>query len=333
VAEALRARGAAVTFAGSPGRFEAKLVPEAGFEFDTFEISGLPRRPGIGQLKAAMRAAGAVRDCRRILRRREPDVVLGGGGYVAGPMVLAARGQGIPSALMEADAHLGLANRLSAPFARRVFLSFPITGRTGAKYRVTGRPIRESSRVTISKAEARARFFLDEGPVLLVFGGSQGARSLNELAVESFGAAGPAVLHLSGERDFASLAQRVSRADYRLLPFVPDFGGAIAAADLVLARAGGSVWELAAAGVPAILVPYPFATGDHQTKNARYFEKAGGAIVIPESELGVVPGTARSLLDDPERLAEMSAAMRRIARPEAADEIAEELIALAASGR
>jgi UDP-N-acetylglucosamine--N-acetylmuramyl-(pentapeptide) pyrophosphoryl-undecaprenol N-acetylglucosamine transferase len=185
----------------------------------------------------------------------------------------------------------------------------------------------------MSKEEARARFFLEEGPVLLVFGGSQGARSLNELAVESFGAAGPAVLHLSGERDFASLAKLVSRADYRLLPFLPDFGAALAAADLVLARAGGSVWELAAAGLPAILVPYPFATGDHQTKNARYFEQAGGAIVIPESELGVVPGTARSLLDDPERLAEMAAAMRRIARPDAADEIAEELIALAASGR
>jgi UDP-N-acetylglucosamine--N-acetylmuramyl-(pentapeptide) pyrophosphoryl-undecaprenol N-acetylglucosamine transferase len=333
VAEALRARGAAVTFAGSPGRFEAKLVPDAGFEFDTFAVSGLPRRPGVAQVKAAMRAAGAVRDCRRILRRRQPDVVLGGGGYVAGPMVLAARGQGIPSALMEADAHLGLANRLAAPFARRIFLSFPIAGRTGAKYRVTGRPIRASSRVTLSKEEARKRFFLEEGPVLLVFGGSQGAKSLNELAVESFGAAGPAVLHLSGERDFHSLAQQVSRPDYRLLPYLPDFGAAIAAADLVLARAGGSVWELAAAGVPAILVPYPFATGDHQTKNARYFEHAGGAVVIPESELGVVPGTARSLLGDPERLAEMAAAMRRVARPDAADEIAEELIALAASGR
>jgi UDP-N-acetylglucosamine--N-acetylmuramyl-(pentapeptide) pyrophosphoryl-undecaprenol N-acetylglucosamine transferase len=234
---------------------------------------------------------------------------------------------------MEADAHLGLANRLAAPFARRIFLSFPIPGRTGSKYRVTGRPIRASSRVTLSKEEARKRFFLEEGPVLLVFGGSQGAKSVNELAVESFGAAGPPVLHLSGERDFNSLAQRVARPDYRLLPYLPDFGAAIAAADLVLARAGGSVWELAAAGVPAILVPYPFATGDHQTKNARYFARAGGAVVIPEAELGVVPGTARSLLGDPERLAEMSAAMRQIARPDAADEIAEELIALAAAGR
>jgi UDP-N-acetylglucosamine--N-acetylmuramyl-(pentapeptide) pyrophosphoryl-undecaprenol N-acetylglucosamine transferase len=279
-----------------------------------------------------MRAAGAVRASRRILRRRRPDVVLGGGGYVAGPMVLAAAGRRIPAAVMEADAHLGLANRLAAPFARRVFLSFPIEGRTGSKYRVTGRPIPASSRVTLSREEARARFYLERGPVLLVFGGSQGARSLNELVVESFGAGGPPVLHFSGERDFAALSARVSRKDYRLLPFVRDFGTALAAADLVVARSGGSVWEVAAAERPAVLVPYPFATGDHQTKNARFFERAGGAVVVPESEVGLVPDLARSLLDDPGRLAEMAAAMRRVARPNAADEIAEELIALAAAG-
>jgi UDP-N-acetylglucosamine--N-acetylmuramyl-(pentapeptide) pyrophosphoryl-undecaprenol N-acetylglucosamine transferase len=331
VAEALRERGAAVTFAGSRGRFEAKLVPEAGFEFDAFEISGLPRRPGIAQAKAAMQAAGAVRACRRILRLRRPAVVLGGGGYVAGPMILAAAGRRIPTTLMEADAHFGLANRLAAPFARRIFLSFPIRGREGARYRLTGRPIPAASRITLSREEARAHFFLGEGPVLLVFGGSQGARSLNELAVERFGAAGPAVLHLSGERDFPALAKRITRPDYRLLPFVPEFGVALAAADLVLARAGGSAWELAAAERPAILVPYPFATGDHQTKNAQLFEQAGAAVVIPEAELGLVPEVARSLLGDPDRLAEMAAAMSRVARPNAADEIAEELIALAAA--
>jgi UDP-N-acetylglucosamine--N-acetylmuramyl-(pentapeptide) pyrophosphoryl-undecaprenol N-acetylglucosamine transferase len=320
-----------VTFAGSPERFEAKLVPEAGYEFDAFDVSGLPRRPGLAQVRAAMRAGAAVRACRRILQQRRPAVVLGGGGYVAGPMMLAAAGQRIPASLMEADAHLGLANRLAAPFAKRVFLSFPIPGRAGAKYRVTGRPIPAASRVRLSREEARAHFFIGEGPVLLVFGGSQGARSLNELAAESFGVTGPAVLHLSGERDFPALAKRVTRPDYRLLPFVPDFGTALAAADLVLARAGGSVWEIAAAGRPAILVPYPFATADHQTKNARYFAQAGGAVVVPEADLGLVPGLARSMLGDPPRLAEMEDAMRRVARPDAADEIAEELIALAAA--
>jgi UDP-N-acetylglucosamine--N-acetylmuramyl-(pentapeptide) pyrophosphoryl-undecaprenol N-acetylglucosamine transferase len=322
-----------VTFAGSPGRFEAKLVPEAGFEFDPFEISGLPRRPGLAQVRAALTAAGAVRACRRILERRRPEVVLGGGGYAAGPMVLAAAGRRIPAALMEADAHLGLANRLAAPLAARVFLAFPIPGRTGSKYRVTGRPIPAGSRVTLPRDEAKEHYFFGPEPVLLVFGGSQGARSLNELAVESFGAVGPQVLHLSGERDFQSLATRVSRPGYRLLPFVPDFGVALAAADLVLARAGGSVWEVAAARRPAILVPYPFATGDHQTKNARYFERAGGAVTVAESELGHVPEIARSLLGDPQRLEQMGAAMARVARPDAAEEIAEELIALAATGR
>jgi UDP-N-acetylglucosamine--N-acetylmuramyl-(pentapeptide) pyrophosphoryl-undecaprenol N-acetylglucosamine transferase len=333
VAEALRDRGARVTFAGSPGRFEARLVPEAGFEFDTFEVSGLPRRPGVAQIRAAMRAAGALRACRRILKRRRPDVVLGGGGYVAGPMVLAAAGRRIPSALMEADAHLGLANRLAAPLASRVFLSFPIPGREGAKYRVTGRPIPAASRATLPKGEARARFFFDQGPLLFVVGGSQGAQSLNELVVESFGPGGPQVLHSTGERDFQALAARVSRPGYRLLPFVPDLGAALAAADLVLARAGGSVWEVAAARLPAILVPYPFATADHQTKNARYFVQAGGAVAVSEEELGRVPELARSLLGDPDRLEQMGAAMGRVARPDAADEIAEELIALAAAPR
>ena len=229
-------------------------------------------------------------------RAREPDVVLGGGGYVAGPMVYAASRLGIPAALMEADAHLGLANRLAAPFAERVFLSFPIEGREGAKYRVTGRPIPARNRAT-SKAEGRRVFDLPpRARVLLVFGGSQGATSLNEVMVEAFGEAGPAVLHLSGERDFELLSRQVRRDEYRLVPFTDEFGAALAAADLVVARAGGSVWELAAAGKPAILVPYPFATADHQAKNARFFERAGGAITVPETELGRVRGS-RPLAD------------------------------------
>jgi UDP-N-acetylglucosamine--N-acetylmuramyl-(pentapeptide) pyrophosphoryl-undecaprenol N-acetylglucosamine transferase len=329
VAEALVARGVTVTFAGSPDRAEARLVPDAGFELDTFQVSGLPRKPGPAQLASLGRAMRAPRACKRILRERQPDVVLGGGGYVAGPMVYAASRLGIPAALMEADAHLGLANRLAAPFAKRVFLSFPIEGRQGAKYRVVGRPIPARNRAT-SKAEGRRLFELPpRARVLLVFGGSQGATSLNEIMVESFGEAGPAVLHLSGERDFERFRGKVRRDDYKLVAFTDEFGAALAAADLVVARAGGSVWEVAAAGKPAILVPYPFATADHQTKNARFFERAGGAIMVPETELGRVADLARSLIGDPERLKEMGEAMRRVARPDAPDEIAEELIALA----
>ncbi len=318
-----------MTFAGSPERAEARLVPEAGYELDTFRVSGLPRQPGLAQARAALRAVGSPAACDRILARRKPDVVLGGGGYVGGPMVLAAARRRIPCALMEADAHLGLANRLAAPFATRVFLAFPISGRTGPKYRVTGRPIPSRSR-PVPRDWARAELGLPaEGPLLLVAGGSQGARALNELVVESFGASGPAVLHLCGETQLEGLQGRVSRPDYKLLPFLDDYGLALGAADLVLARSGGGVWELAAAGKPAILVPYPFATADHQTRNARYFQDAGGAILVPETDLGRVPEIVRSLLDDPRRLTEMGEAMLRVARPDAADEIAEELIALA----
>jgi len=329
VAEALQRRGVHVTFAGSPDRIEAQLVPEAGYELDTFRISGLPRRPSPALVRALLLAGRAPRACGRILAVRRPDVVLGGGGYVSGPMVYAAARRRLPSALLEADAHLGLANRLVVPFARSVFLSFPIPGREGPKYRVTGRPIPARSRA-LPQAEARRLFELPEGgPVLLVFGGSLGARRLNELAIDAFAAAGPAVLHLCGTRDYDELRTRVTRTDYRLYAFTEEFGAALGASDLVLARAGGSVWELAAAGRPAVLVPGLFATADHQTKNARYFEEAGAAVVVPEHEAGRAADVVRSLLADPVRLAEMSSAMLRVARPHAADEIAEELIALA----
>ncbi len=322
-----------MTFAGSPDRAEARLVPEAGFELDTFRVSGLPRRPGIQQLRAALRGLAAPAACDRILARRQPDAVLGGGGYVAGPMIVAAARRRIPAALTEADAHLGLANRLAAPFAKRVLLSYPIRGREPPKYVVTGRAIPDNAR-PVPRAEARAQLGLPpEGPVLLVAGARAGARSLNELAVEAFGESGPAVLHVSGERDYQLLRTRVSRPGYVLLPLLDGLGAAYGAADLALMRAGSTVWELAAAGLPAVLVPYPFATADHQTKNARYFEAAGGAIVIPESELGRAPETARSLLDDPARLARMSAGMQSVARPDAAERIAEELTALAAARR
>jgi len=329
IADALRSRDVHVTFAGSPERVEAQLVPEAGYELDTFRVSGLPRRPGAALARAFGRAVRAPVACRRILERRRPHVVLAAGGYVGGPMALAAASLRLPVALTEADAHLGLANRLAAPFAKLVFLAFPIDSRTGPKYRVTGRPIPARSR-PLPREQARQRLDLPlDGPLLLVFGGSQGAAALNDVAVDAFGAAGPLVLHVCGERYFEALRPRIRRDDYRLVPFLDEVGAAYGAADLALVRAGGSVWELAAAGIPAVLVPSPNVTADHQTKNARYFERAGAAICIPETDVGRAPELARSLLGDDRRLAEMSLAMRLIARPEAADEIADALVGLA----
>ncbi|MEI7760045.1 MAG: UDP-N-acetylglucosamine--N-acetylmuramyl-(pentapeptide) pyrophosphoryl-undecaprenol N-acetylglucosamine transferase [Thermoleophilia bacterium] len=328
--EALRARGASVTFAGSPDRVESRLVPEAGFEFDAFAISGFPRKPSVALLRALWRAGKAPFACRAILRRRRPDVVLGGGGYVAGPMVLAARLCGIPAALTEADAHVGLANRLAAPFASMLFLAYEIPGRSGRKVAVVGRPV-PAAHLGAGREGARERLGLGQDvPVVAVFGALAGATSLNEMAVGAWADAGPSVVHVSGERDFPALQTRVHRPDYLLMPQTELFGDVLAAADVAVSRAGGTVWELAAAGTPSILVPYPHATADHQTLNARYFERGGGAVLVPEDALDTVPALVVALLADPERLAAMRAAMLSMARIDAADRIAEGLIALAA---
>jgi UDP-N-acetylglucosamine--N-acetylmuramyl-(pentapeptide) pyrophosphoryl-undecaprenol N-acetylglucosamine transferase len=332
VAEALRRRGGLVTFAGSPDRVEARLVPELGYEFDAFAVSGLPRRPGLQLARATGQAFAAPLACLRILRRRRPDAVLGAGGYVAGPMVLAARLSRIPCALTEADAHLGLANRLAAPLAERVFLALPL-GLHGEKYRAVGRPIPAASKA-VARDEARDRLGLPEDArVVLVFGGSLGARLLNELALDAWAEAGPAVVHLCGERDYPELSGRVRRPDYILRPFIDEIGIAYGAADVALARAGGSVWELAAAGLPAVLVPGEFATGNHQEKNARWFVDAGGAVVVPETDATRAPQLVEELLGDPDRLAAMALAMRAVAKPDAAEEIADELVSLAAARR
>jgi UDP-N-acetylglucosamine--N-acetylmuramyl-(pentapeptide) pyrophosphoryl-undecaprenol N-acetylglucosamine transferase len=318
-----------VTFAGSPDRVESRLVPEAGFEFDPFAISGFPRKPSLALLRALWRAGKAPFACRAILKRRRPDVVLGGGGYVAGPMVLAARLARIPAALTEADAHLGLANRLAAPFASRLFFAYEIPGHSGKKVEVVGRPV-PVAHLGANRADARARFGLGaDAPVVAVFGALAGATSLNEMAVTAWGEEGPSVVHVSGERDFPTLEARVQRADYLLMPHTDRFGDVLAAADVAVSRAGGTVWELAAAGTPSILVPYPYATADHQTLNARHFERGGGAIVVPNDEIGTVPALVAELLADPARLATMREAMLGMARPDAADRIAEGLIELA----
>jgi UDP-N-acetylglucosamine--N-acetylmuramyl-(pentapeptide) pyrophosphoryl-undecaprenol N-acetylglucosamine transferase len=186
----------------------------------------------------------------------------------------------------------------------------------------------------VARDEARVRLDLPAvGPVVLVFGGSLGARILNELAVDAWGRSGPAVLHLCGTRDYDALKERVTRDYYRLVPFLDEIGLAYGAADVAVARAGGSVWELAAAGLPAVLVPGEFATGGHQEKNARWFERAGGAVVVQEAEIARVPEVVAGLLADSGRLAEMAAAMLAAAKPDAAERIADELLDLAATRR
>jgi UDP-N-acetylglucosamine--N-acetylmuramyl-(pentapeptide) pyrophosphoryl-undecaprenol N-acetylglucosamine transferase len=337
VADALRERGAAVEFAGGE-RAEAELVPAAGYPFHRLEVVGLDRRNPVRAARAALLALRAAGRARGLLRSIGADAVLGGGGYVAGPVGLAAASQRLPLALCEADSHLGVANRLLAPLARRVFLSFPIRGRKGGKYVVTGRPLRKGTGEA-DRASARRRFGLSEdGRCLLVFGGSLGARRVNEAALEAFGQSAPCpVLHACGRRDYEELRARLealgSPAHYRLEPYIEPFADALAAANLAVARAGGSVLELAAAGLPAILVPYPHATADHQTRNASHMERAGAAVVVPDAELDGVRlhREVTALLDDASRLSAMSGAAREATPTDAAERIADEVLALAGS--
>ena len=353
-------------------------MPAAGYELHTISVEGMSRTDPLRAIRAVVRALVAVPRARSLLRELRPDAVLGGGGYVAGPVGLAALTLRIPLVLTEADSHLGLTNRLLARGARRVCLAFPILGRgdgsgegrsgedrsggdrpeadrsrTGPRYRVTGRPIPVPD---ADRTGARARFEIAEGDTcVLVFGGSLGARSINLAAIEAFagdespgagaafgGTAGDEpvaagregvplrVLHIAGRRDYAELAGRSLPAGYDLREYLDldEFAQALAAADLVIARAGGSVFEIAAYGLPAILVPYPYASADHQTANARWMAEAGAAVVIPDGELSASRLSAQTtvLLADRPRLEGMADASRSLARPDAAREVARELL-------
>jgi UDP-N-acetylglucosamine--N-acetylmuramyl-(pentapeptide) pyrophosphoryl-undecaprenol N-acetylglucosamine transferase len=328
VADALRAEGAEVAFVGGE-RAEAVLVPQAGYELHPLgALRGLDRRNPLRAARAALRALGAVHTSLRLLRDVRPAAVLGAGGYVAGPVGLAAVLRRVPIVLAEADSHLGLTNRLLAPFARRVCLAFPLDGHTPPRYRVTGRPVPPPA---TDRPAARARFGLDGGETcVVVFGGSLGARSINEAAIEAFAGADFRVLHVCGERDYAALRDRVPRPGYDLRPYLDlaAFGDALLAADLVVARSGGSVFEIAAHGRPALLVPYPHAAADHQTTNARWMADHGAAVVVPDAELTAprLASEVACLLGDRGRLAAMARASAVLARPRAALDVAEELL-------
>jgi UDP-N-acetylglucosamine--N-acetylmuramyl-(pentapeptide) pyrophosphoryl-undecaprenol N-acetylglucosamine transferase len=330
VADALRADGAEVSFVGGE-RAEVELVPAAGYELHRLRVQPLPRRRPVRAAAAAVVDARAVLAAREIVRAAAPSVVLGAGGYVAGPVGLAGLTRRVSLVLLEADSHLGLTNRLLAPFAARVCLAFPIEGRESGRYRVTGRPVPAPA---TDRATARKRFRIEpEELSVLVFGGSQGARSINHAAIAAFAGARFHVLHAAGERDLPDL--EAPGAHYDLRGYISDFGEALLASDLVVARAGGSIFEIAAAGKPAVLIPYPYATADHQSANARFMERAGAAVVIPDVEL-TAPRLAQEvggLLADRKRLAAMANAAVALARPDAAGEIAAEVLSVAARRR
>jgi UDP-N-acetylglucosamine--N-acetylmuramyl-(pentapeptide) pyrophosphoryl-undecaprenol N-acetylglucosamine transferase len=338
VADALQAEGAQVTFIGGE-RAEAQMVPAAGYPLRTIGVEGMSRSNPLKAARSLVRAGAAFVHARALLGDLRPDAVMGGGGYVAGPVGAAALTRRVPLVLTEADSHLGLANRALAPWARRVCLAFPpaegrrgvfssVAARRRGHYLVTGRPIPASEH---DREAARKRLGIaPQETCVLVFGGSLGARTINMAAVRAFSGAAFGVLHVSGRRDYPTLAgqERGARYDLREYLDLEEFADALSAADLVVARAGGSVFEIAAHGVPAILVPYPHAAGDHQSANARWMEQAGAAVVIPDGQL-TAPRLARevaALLGDRARLQAMGQAARGLARPDAAQEVARELL-------
>jgi UDP-N-acetylglucosamine--N-acetylmuramyl-(pentapeptide) pyrophosphoryl-undecaprenol N-acetylglucosamine transferase len=332
VAAELRASGAEVSFLGTRERIEADLVPAAGYEIDFLEVRGIDRRNPLRAAAAAIEALAAAAAARRAIDRRRADVVMGGGGFVAGPAGLAAALRRVPLVLTEADSHLGLANRLLAGRAHSVCLAFPIAGREGERYEVTGRPV-PAAVLAADRTAARERFGIAAGDrCLLVMGGSQGARSINECAIAAL-AERPGrdfhVVHVSGRRDFEALEGRLAAAPHRerytLLAYEPDLGDSLAASDLVLGRSGGSIFELTATGRPAVLVPYPHAAAGHQEGNAAWMAEAGAAIVIGDRELSAerLAAEVTALFGDEARLAAMAAASASLAMPDAARRIAD----------
>ena len=332
VAEELVARGALVRFVTTPSqlpRLEGQYPAEA-LDMRGFERRLLARDNLVTMRKLAVAAPRAW----AALSRARPRCVIGGGGYVSGPVVALAGLRRVPAVALEADAHLGVTNRALVRFVRRIFLSFPIEGLGPPKFVVTGRPL--SRRQLEASREQGLEYFglIPVLPVALVFGGSQGAQSINHACLEAFAVRDLEfqVIHVCGERNHAEMAAEVERRRapverYRLLPYTDHLADAMAAADIVVGRAGGSLAEIAALGRPAVLVPYPYASADHQRKNARWAEQGGAAVVVDDAELSgpLLSQLVRGLLADPARLQAMAAASRKLGRPHATAHVVDEI--------
>lgn len=334
VADELRARGVEVSWLGTRRGLEAEVVPRAGFPIDYIQVAGLRGKGGLSWLAAPLRLVIALAQGLAVIRRRHPAAVLGMGGFVAGPGGLAAWLLRRPLLIHEQNARAGLTNRLLAPLARRVLEAFPGSFAAGRSALHTGNPLRREFVQSASGEHAPAAH---PGPLrLLVVGGSLGAARLNEVVPQALAALPaderPEVWHQAGPRNIeqARAAYAEQGIAVRVEPFIDDMAAAFGWADVVLCRAGAmTVAELAASGVPSILVPYPFAVDDHQTANARYLADQGAAILLPQPQLSVehlgeiLRGLTPAVLD------KMAAAARRLALPEATRRVADECLALA----
>jgi UDP-N-acetylglucosamine--N-acetylmuramyl-(pentapeptide) pyrophosphoryl-undecaprenol N-acetylglucosamine transferase len=342
---------ATVRFAGTTRGIESRAVPEAGFALDLLPILPLSRRLAKETLLAPFAAVNGTFAARRLLRQHRFDVVCGMGGYVTLPVAMAARLEGVPVVLHEQNAVPGIANRLAARVARRIAVGVDAAAAAFPPERtvVVGNPVRPElahlDRAALHD-EAVAAFGLDPARrTLFVFGGSQGSRRINQAVVAATAhwpdPAAVQVLHACGRRDEADVRAAWAGADpdgrgllVRIVPFVDRMDLAYAAADLAVTRAGAiTMAELTAAGMPAVMVPLPHATADHQAANARAVATAGGAVVVEDAALDgpALVAAAAPLLADPDRLTAMAAGMRSQAHPAAAEELA--ALVVEASGR
>lgn len=331
VARALTAQGAEVSWLGTPGGLENRLVPAAGLELERISIAGLRGRGLLGWLASPVRVLRAMLQARRVFRSRHPDCVLSMGGYVAGPGGLMARLMGIPLLIHEQNALAGLTNRLLRPLATRVLSGFPGALKDSVH---CGNPVRDEI-FALPAPDQRAR--TRTGPLsLLVVGGSQGSAALGQLVPRALArlpeAQRPAVVHQAG-RQLTQTRDAYDAAGVtgEVVEFIDDMAAAWAGADLAICRSGAlTVAELAAAGVAAILVPFPHAVDDHQTANARYLSDAGAAWLESESGLSperladIIAGTSR------DQLVAMAERARGLAKPDAVKQVAAACLEVAA---
>jgi UDP-N-acetylglucosamine--N-acetylmuramyl-(pentapeptide) pyrophosphoryl-undecaprenol N-acetylglucosamine transferase len=331
VAGSLREKGALVEFVGSETGIERDLVPSAGYPLHSLPLRGLAGGP-LARSRAGLLFFKALLRCRTLIKKFRPAAVLGVGGYASAPAVVAASALKVPTFLHEQNSVPGRVNRFASRFTTETFVTFP-AARERLKSAVwVGMPTRKEF-FSASREEALSRLNL-EPPVVLIFGGSGGALKINRAAARAFNTPTPfTVLQISGRRDFAHLSTDNPR--HRIIEYVDDIWQYLAAASVVVSRAGaGSLFDTAAVGRAAILVPFPYATGDHQLHNARYFTEKGAAELLPDSEVTAATLRRRveELLKDYERREALARRMRALATPEAADEVAARMLRAAKRG-
>lgn len=340
VVEELRRRAPEVdvTFVGTEKGIEARVIPERGERLELIDVAPLKGRTAGQLMRSLMMLPGAFSQAMSVLKRHRPDLVIGVGGYASGPMLLAAAARGIPTALLEQNAHVGMTNRVLAPVSGRAYVAFDEAaeqiGRSRAK--LLGNPVRRAFVETARSAMLDPEGFEARSRRIFVLGGSQGAKALNEtvpaaLAELDLAARGITVLHQTGAamRDAVAARYEELGVDAEVVPFVDDMAKAYSSASLVIARAGATTLaEVCAIGRPSILVPYPFAADDHQARNAEALERAGAAIAIRESALDVTSlrNAASSLLDDADARCRMADAARQHGKPDAAAAIVDDLV-------